>query len=109
VASLSTAYNVAAALIKGHARNAGKFTAAGAVIKNWERIFIPEDNVDLLEAFLQATLMKLGLKVHFIDDWNEYHRKEGEVHCGTNALRTPPQTETTYVGTKWWDAPSITG
>jgi hypothetical protein len=109
VASLSTAYNVGAALIKGHPRNAGKFTAAGAVIKNWERIFIPENNVDLLEAFLQVTLMRLGLKVHFIDDWNDYHRMDGEVHCGTNALRVPPQTESTYVGTKWWDAPSITG
>jgi len=26
---------------------------------------------------------------HFLDDWNDYHLMWGEVHCGTNVLRTP--------------------
>jgi len=30
-----------------------------------------------------------GLVPHFLDDWNDYHLMEGEVHCGTNILRTP--------------------
>ena len=46
----------------------------------------------------------LGLKVHWIDDWNEYHRKEGEVHCGTNAIRTPPERAPGYSGPFWWDS-----
>ena len=26
---------------------------------------------------------------HFLDNWNDYHLMWGEVHCGTNILRTP--------------------
>lgn len=31
----------------------------------------------------------------FIDDWNGYHRWEGEVHCGTATVRPP-------FGFNWW-------
>ena len=34
--------------------------------------------------------------LHFIDDFNSYHTGYGELHCGTNSLRTPPPD-------RWWD------
>ena len=38
-----------------------------------------------------------GLVPHFLDDWNDYHLMEGEVHCGTNILRTP------RADLAWWE------
>jgi protein-arginine deiminase len=38
-----------------------------------------------------------GLKVFFADDWDLYHRLDGEVHCGSNTS-APPQKEW-----KWWE------
>jgi protein-arginine deiminase len=35
--------------------------------------------------------------VYFIDDWDTYHKWFGEVHCGTNAKRTPP------TNINWWE------
>jgi protein-arginine deiminase len=32
----------------------------------------------------------------FVDDWYTYHLSMGEVHCGTNVLRTPDP------GAQWW-------
>jgi protein-arginine deiminase len=32
----------------------------------------------------------------FIDDWNGYHRLDGETHCGTNSRRAIPTTA-------WWE------
>jgi protein-arginine deiminase len=32
----------------------------------------------------------------FVDDWYTYHLNMGEVHCGTNVLRTPDP------GAQWW-------
>lgn len=37
-----------------------------------------------------------GRRVKFIDDWDSYHELSGEVHCGTNALRTP------FTVSRWW-------
>ncbi|PKN31693.1 MAG: hypothetical protein CVU63_22600, partial [Deltaproteobacteria bacterium HGW-Deltaproteobacteria-20] len=37
-----------------------------------------------------------GITVHFVEDWNLYHRLEGEVHCGSNALRALPAVS-------WWE------
>jgi len=34
--------------------------------------------------------------IHFLDDWDSYHRELGEVHCGTNARRTP------HANVRWW-------
>jgi protein-arginine deiminase len=42
---------------------------------------------DLFEEDVKTKLTPLGLTVQFIDDWNLYHVKEGEVHCGTNTRR----------------------
>ena len=32
----------------------------------------------------------------FVDDWYTYHLSMGEVHCGTNVLRTPDPDA------QWW-------
>ena len=57
--------------------------------------FGPRNNgADVFEN--DATNKLSGYSIHFIDDWDWYHRKEGEVHCGTNAKRTPPTV-------KWWE------
>jgi len=34
---------------------------------------------------------------HFLDNWSDYHLMWGEVHCGTNILRTPRSDLT------WWE------
>nr|XP_033777414.1 protein-arginine deiminase type-2-like isoform X1 [Geotrypetes seraphini] len=49
-----------------------------------------------LEGYMTSMLKPLGLKCTFIDDVVSYHRKLGEVHCGTNVRRKP----FTY---KWWN------
>ncbi len=36
-----------------------------------------------------AAAMPSGLRLHWVDDWFVYHMGLGEVHCGTNELRTP--------------------
>jgi protein-arginine deiminase len=54
------------------------------------------DNVDIFQKALADVLTDLGLTPHFIDDWNEYHMKCGEVHCGTNTLRT-------FKYFPWWE------
>ncbi len=39
-----------------------------------------------------------GLEVYFTDDWNLYHRLDGEVHCGTN-----PDASAPYSSVNWWE------
>ncbi|MCA9637487.1 MAG: hypothetical protein KC420_15780 [Myxococcales bacterium] len=34
-------------------------------------------------------------EIHFVDDWYTYHVAIGEVHCGTNVMRTPTGA--------WWE------
>jgi len=51
---------------------------------------------DLFQEDLSAKLTRLGLTPHAIDDWYEYHVALGEVHCGTNTLRS---TKTS----RWWE------
>ena len=41
---------------------------------------------------------KHGITVHFIENWDLYHRLGGEVHCGTNAMREVP------TDVKWWES-----
>ncbi len=38
-----------------------------------------------------------GYSAHPLDNWNEYHIKQGGVHCGTNVKRAPP------IDIKWWE------
>ena len=53
--------------------------------------------VDRFEEDVRDNLTALGVTVHVIDCWDEYHVNLGEVHCATNTLRTPP------AATKWWE------
>uniref|UniRef100_A0A8C3SH22 Peptidyl arginine deiminase 2 n=1 Tax=Chelydra serpentina TaxID=8475 RepID=A0A8C3SH22_CHESE len=48
-----------------------------------------------LEAHVRSLLEPLGLMCSFIDDISSYHKKLGEVHCGTNVHRKP-------FSFKWW-------
>jgi hypothetical protein len=50
---------------------------------------------DTFEAAFRETLPERD--VRFIDDWYSYHEQMGEVHCGTNARRTP------LVDVRWWE------
>jgi len=52
--------------------------------------------VDLFRKEVETKLGKLGLNVRIVDDWYEYHVQLGEIHCGTNTLRTPKKA-------KWWE------
>jgi protein-arginine deiminase len=54
------------------------------------------DGKDLFKAHLEAALAPHGITVHWVDDWNLYHRGLGNVHCATNALRQVPAV-------KWWE------
>jgi hypothetical protein len=104
LAGLAATFAVGAAAIKSHPRNAGAFTGANNIREEWTRIFVPEDNVDLFEAFTTIVLEDIGLSVHFVDDWENYHSLDGEVHCGTNVKRTPPEAAPGYAGPQWWEA-----
>ncbi|XP_012381402.2 protein-arginine deiminase type-4 isoform X1 [Dasypus novemcinctus] len=48
-----------------------------------------------LEEKVRSLLEPLGLRCTFIDDFYDYHVKQGEVHCGTNVRRKP-------FSFKWW-------
>lgn len=52
---------------------------------------------DIFEQVTRDRLEALGLAVTFVNDWDLYHRLEGEVHCGTNVDRTIPE------GVAWWE------
>ncbi|KAK5872064.1 hypothetical protein PBY51_012797 [Eleginops maclovinus] len=49
-----------------------------------------------LEAEMCSLMEGLGLSCTFIDDFASYHKKLGEVHCGSNVLREP-------FDFKWWN------
>ncbi len=44
-----------------------------------------------------ADAMPPELDVVFLDDWNVYHVNLGEVHCGSNVVRTPSEDAV------WWE------
>jgi len=59
--------------------------------------FGPVDGgVDQFKAPIVSALTAIGMVVDFVDDWYPYHQWLGEVHCGTNAIRTPPAES-------WWE------
>jgi hypothetical protein len=71
----------------------------GRLPNTWMKVVIPEQTVDLFEAFMWARVESLGLDLHFIDAWY-YHLRYGGIHCGTKALRSPVE----MARTPWWDA-----
>jgi protein-arginine deiminase len=34
----------------------------------------------------------------YVDNWDLYHRLDGEVHCGTN-----PETSAPFSSVNWWE------
>jgi protein-arginine deiminase len=34
-------------------------------------------------------LQPRGVRLRFLDVWEPYHVRSGEIHCGTNAIRRP--------------------
>ena len=54
------------------------------------------DGKDVFRAALSEPLAKLGVNVRFIEDWDDYHVRLGEVHCGPNTPRKLPAI-------KWWE------
>jgi protein-arginine deiminase len=39
-----------------------------------------------------------GLDVNFVNDWDDYHILDGEVHCGSN-----PEAPAPFASVKWWE------
>ena len=56
------------------------------------------DGSDLFKKNLVDAFAPLGITVHWIENWNLYHRLLGEVHCGTNTTRAIP------ANVSWWES-----
>jgi hypothetical protein len=77
------------------------------IVANFEgeptKLFVPDpffrtDLQDLASDPIAAAFaesMPEGVETVFTDDWSTYHMQLGEVHCGTNVLRTPIAN--------WWE------
>jgi protein-arginine deiminase len=55
------------------------------------------DGEDLFVTYTNEALAARGITTHWVEDWDTYHRMEGEVHCGSHTLRSPPDSFT------WWE------
>ena len=54
--------------------------------------------VDIFKKQMETELAKVGITVHWIENWNLYHRLLGEVHCGSNTARqVSPKVH-------WWES-----
>ncbi|MBC8101269.1 MAG: hypothetical protein H7Z41_01595 [Cytophagales bacterium] len=66
-------------------------------------VFIPDpvgpvaDGEDIFRRATRQALAPLGLTLHFMDIWEPYHVRSGEIHCGTNAIRR-------LANPFWWKA-----
>jgi len=78
--------------------NRGLFHANGNIKSGWREITIPENTIDLFEAYTQIVMEHLGQHVHWVDSWF-YHVRLGEIHCGTNVIRKPTLTRQNA----WWN------
>ena len=58
------------------------------------RSSVGDPGSDPIIAALVAALPS-GYELHFLDDWYSYHLASGEVHCGSNVMRTPTPP--------WWE------
>ncbi len=56
------------------------------------------DGADVLRAAIVEAFASRGIVVHFVEDWDGYHRLNGDVHCGSNVVRARPAEE------DWWRA-----
>jgi hypothetical protein len=67
--------------------NPGVFAPNGSVIpKDWTRIVIPENTVDVFQLYTHLVLKMCRRQVSWADSWY-YHLLDGGLHCGTNVLR----------------------
>ena len=55
----------------------------------------------LFEADIEQKLKCLGLNVQFVNNWDEYHSRDGQIHCGTNQF--PYLSEGKENQLKWWE------
>jgi protein-arginine deiminase len=53
------------------------------------------DGTDIFAEAVSRAYADAGMTVQWIDDWDSHHVMGGEVHCGTNTLRT--------MATSWWE------
>lgn len=106
LAWLASTFGVTPEIIARDPANRHVFEKTNATRDRWTRIRIPEDGIDLFEAYTVATLRPLGLRPRFVDAWSPYHIAEGGVHCATNVMRLPPEAAEGYQGTEWWDEES---
>lgn len=53
-----------------------------------------KDGKDILQEAVNAAYASVGITARPIDDWDSHHRIGGEVHCGSNAIRT--------ISKDWW-------
>ncbi len=51
---------------------------------------------DLFKNMFAQNLVAVGYSPLWVEDWDLYHRLDGEVHCGTNATRSVPVEP-------WWE------
>ena len=84
-------------------RHNGSRFAGNYLQRGWQKVFIPENKVDLFEAYTQLVLEQLGLTVHWVDSWY-YHLHSGGIHCATNCLRSVHYP----ARSAWWTQPEIT-
>ncbi len=75
---------------------------ADFIFDEWMRIRIPDDTVDVMEAYLISVLEPTGNSVHFVSSFETLHSLSGEVHCGTNTIRRNPEFAAEFK-TRWWD------
>ncbi|GAB4468391.1 MAG: hypothetical protein OHK0029_40750 [Armatimonadaceae bacterium] len=54
------------------------------------------NGADLFQKAIRERLEPLGLRLHFMDIWEPYHTRSGEIHCGTNTVRRLRNPQ-------WWD------
>lgn len=53
--------------------------------------------MDAVQADMTQRMMMAGVTPHFAEQWDLLHALEGEVHCGTNAVRRIP------TDVHWWE------
>lgn len=68
----------------------------------WQRITVNDGRVDVIELYMKTILEDIGNTVHFVENFESYHAMMGEVHCGTNAKRRPPEADPAFTA-RWWD------
>ncbi|MBN2193273.1 MAG: protein-arginine deiminase [Polyangiaceae bacterium] len=56
------------------------------------------DGEDGLRRAIVQAFAPRGITVHFVEDWDGYHRLNGDAHCGSNVIRARPEEQ------DWWKA-----